>query len=289
MPYSNSVGTTPASLISVAIYLANDGHKNHQDYELTPIQVLGAKSVQDFIDYAETTFRKNSRKGAGAPPKNAANWIIVRTPDGSHLEPHEMAAYENAARDVAGLGGPVVGILNWHRNRFTGAADMNLLSAAFTSSGDRVRDRDSNPVKTLRWRMDQVTDGLNALRKSRGKPLIVTMQEVKKERAQQRGELDVIEELAKMPKPPATTADLEPALLSLECSISRFNPAKNTISVTPKGKKKAKRFTISKLLADVAETITHLREAKKTTPAKNPDKVFSARQKKPQDPVVTPP
>ncbi len=62
MPYSNSVGTTPASLISVAIYLANDGHKNHQDYELTPIQVLGAKSVQDFIDYACATTIKAGRR-----------------------------------------------------------------------------------------------------------------------------------------------------------------------------------------------------------------------------------
>ena len=269
MPYSNTIGTTPASLIAVAIYLANDGHSHHQDYELTPIQVLGAKSVQDFIAYAQETFQKNKRKkGAGRPPKNAANWIIVRTPDGSHLEPHEMAAYENAARDEAGHGGPVVGILNWHRNKYTGAADMNLLSAAFTSSGQLVRDRGAHNVKALRARMDQVTDALNVLRKSRGIPPIVTMQEVKKERAQQRGEVDLVEELAKMPKPPKTTTDLEPALIKLECSISRFNPAKDSISITPKGKKKAKRFSISKLLSDIAGVVSQLRETKKTAAEK---------------------
>lgn len=264
MPYSNSVGTPPASLTSIADYLANDGHAHHKDYELTPIQVLGAKSVRDFIRYAQETFQRNKRKGAGRPPKNAANWIIVRTPDGSHLEPHEMAAFENAARDVAGLGGPVVGILNWHRNKYTGAADMNLLSAAFRSSGERVRDRDTNPIKTLRWRMDQVTDALNLLRKSRGIPPIVTMQEVKKERAQQRGEIDVVEELARLPKPPRTTADLEPALIKLECSISRFNPSRDTISITPKGKIRAKKIPISKLLADIAEMVIQLREKEKT-------------------------
>ncbi len=237
MPYSNSIGTPTASLTAIAVYLANDGHKHHQDYELTPIQVLGAKSVQDFIDYAENTFRKNCRKGTGRPPQNAANWIIVRTPDGSHLEDHERTAYENAARDVAGLGGPVVGILNWHRNKYTGAADMNLLSAAFTSSGERVRDRDTNPIKTLRWRMDEVTDALNVLRISRGIPPIVTMQEIKKERAQQRGEMDVVEELAKLPKPPRITADLKPALIKLEYSISRFNLKLDTISIIPNGKK----------------------------------------------------
>jgi hypothetical protein len=295
MPYSNSVGTTSASLTAIAIYLANDGHAHHKDYELTPIQVLGAKSVQDFIDYAKETFQKNKRKGAGRPPKNAANWFIVRTPDESHLEPHEMAAYENAARDVAGLGGPVVGILNWHRNKYTGAADMNLLAAAFTSSGERVRDRDSNPIKTLRWRMDQVTDALNVLRKSRGIPPIVTMQEIKKERAQQRGEMDLVEELARMPKPPMTTADLEPALIKLECSISRFNPAKDSISVTPEGKKKAKKFRISKLLTDVAEMVAQLRETKKptveitTVPAPTVPAAKRKPQPKPQEPEVLPP
>lgn len=284
MPYSNTIGTTPDSLTSIAVYLANDGHAHHKDYELTPIQVLGAKSVQDFIDYAKGAFQKNKRKGAGRPPKNAANWFIVRTPDGSHLEPHEMAAYENAARDVAGLGGPVVGILNWHRNKYTGAADMNLLAAAFTSSGERVRDRDANPIKTLRWRMDQVTDALNLLRKSRGIPPIVTMQEVKNERAQQRGEMDLVVELARLPKPPKITAELEPALIKLECSISRFNPSRDTISITPKGKKKAKRFSVSKLLADVADMVGKLR-TKTPSPAITPPE----KEPKPLPEITAPP
>lgn len=280
MPYSNIIPAPPASLTSIAIYLANDSHKHHQDYELTPIQVLGATSVQDFIAYARKTFLMNKRKGTGRPPKNAAKWIIVRTPDGSHLELHEMAAYENTARDVASHGGPVVGILNWHKNKYTGAADMNLLSAAFSAEGAQTRDRNINPVKNLRLRMDQVTDALNVQRLSRGIPPIVTMQEIKKERAQQRGEMDVVEELAKMPKPPATTADLKPALIKLECTISRFNPAKNSISVTPKGKKKAKRFAISKLLADVAEKmgLIHIKPSPKV---KVPSKPATGKPSKP--------
>lgn len=294
MPYSNSVGATPNSLTSIAVYLANDGHAHHQDYELTAVQVLGAKSVQDFIDYAKATFQKNSQKKSGPPPKNAANWIIMRTPEGAHLEPQEMTAYEDAARDAAGLGGPIVGILNWHKNKYTGAADMNLLSAAFTASGHLVRDRGSHNVKNLRWRMDQVTDALNVLRKSRGIPPIVTMQEIKKERAQQRDEMDVVEELAKMPKPPTTTADLEPALISLECTISRFNPSRDTISITPKGKKKAKKFRISKLLTDIPEMVVQLRDAKKptteiTTARKPAAPKVPTKQRKPKEPEISPP
>ncbi len=263
MPYSNSIGATPNSLTSIVMYLGNENHKHHEDYDLTPIQVLGAKSIQDFIAYAQDAFRKNRRKKAGPPPKNAANWIVVRTPDGSHLQPNEMAAYEAAARDAAGLGGPVVGILNWHKNKYTGAADMNLLSAAFTTNGRLVRDRGSHNVKNLRQRMDQVTDGLNAIRKSRGIPPIVTMQEVKKERAQERGEVDIVAQLARIPAPPSKITDLEPALLSLEHSVTRFNPDRDTISIVPKGKKKAKRFRVSKLLEDIAE----IRKKERKTPA----------------------
>jgi hypothetical protein len=257
MPYSNSIGVTPASLASIAAYLANAGHSHHEDYELTPIQILGAKSVQDFISYAKEAFRTNSRKGAGPPPQNAANWIIVRMPDESHLEPQEMAAFENAASDAAGLGGPVVGVRNWHKNKYTGAADMNLLAAAFTPSGQLVRDRGSHNVKHLRWSMDQVTDDLNVLRKSRGIPPIVTMPEVKRDRAKERGEVELIEFLAKLPIPPTTTEDLEPVLLSLGCEITRLNWDTDSISFKMPGKKKAKKFRIFKLLADVAKEIPH--------------------------------
>lgn len=296
MPYSNSNGATPNSLAAIAAYLVNAGHAHHDDYELTPIQILGAKSVQDFISYAKEAFRKNSRKGAGPPPQNAANWIIVRMPDESHLEPQEMAAYEKAASDAVGLGGPVVGIHNWHKNKYTGAADMNLLVAAFTSSGQLVRDRGSHNVKYLRWSIDQVTDALNVLRKSRGISPIVTMQEIKRERAQQRGEVELIEVLAKLPIPPTTTEDLEPVLLSLGCEITRLNWDTDSISFKMPGKKKAKKFRIFKLLADVAEMIPHSdghhgsdghhRDGgqKLGTP-----KAPATKQKKPQEPEMTPP
>lgn len=245
MPYSNIQGATPNSLVSIADYLANTEHEHHKDYELTPVQVLGAASVQEFISFAKESFKANRQKmKAGRPPQNAANWFIVRTPEDTHLEPQERAAYEQAAREVAGMGAPVVGIMNWHRNPYTGASDLNLLSAAFTADGKLLRDRQSHPIKTLRWRMDQVTHGLNAIRKSRGLPLITTMQEVQKERAQQRGENDLVEQLARLPRRPSKTEDLEPALISIGCQITRFNPDKDIISVKAPKKEKPKPITL---------------------------------------------
>lgn len=275
MPYSNTIGVTPASLNYIAAYLVNEGHDHHKDYNLTPIQVLGVKSVQQFIAYAIETFRKNSRKKAGRPPKNAANWIIVRTPDGTDLEPQEKAAYEHATCGAMGLGGPVVGILNWHENKYTGAADLNLLAAAFTARGELVRDRDSHSIKNLRWTIDQVTDELNVLRKTRGIAPIVIMPEIKRDRAFERGEVDLIEELARMPKPPRTSADLEPTLLSLGSEISRPDRGTDSISVKMPGKKKAKRFRILKLLADIAVAIVRLRTTRESPELKASDPEIS--------------
>lgn len=240
-PYANSMGATPASLTSIAIYLSNTKHAHHEDYELTPIQVLGVRSVQEFIDYAKASFNANKKKvKAGRPPKNGGSWIIVRTPEGTFLDTHEMAAYERAAMQAAGLGGPVVGILNWHRNHFSGSDDLNLLSAAFTTEGNSVRDRDTHTIKNLRWVMDQVTDELNVLRREKGVAPILTMKAIKRERAQQRGEQDVVEELARLP---CRTEDLEPALLSLGYEVTRFNPKNDFVSFIPPGKKKAKEVS----------------------------------------------
>ena len=250
MPYSNTIGATPTALTSIAIYLASTSAKSHEDYELTPMQVLGAQSVQDFIAYAQESFRRNAGKGVGRPPKNAGTWIVVRTPDGAFLEPQEMAAYETAARDAAGHGGPVVGILNWHKNKHTGAADLNLLSAAFTESGQRNRDRDRDPVRNLRWRMDQVTDALNALRKTRGIPVITTMREVQKRQARELGITELTEELARIPRPPRTAEELEPALMTLNGKATRRTST--SISVLMPGRRKPIKVSISKLLAEVA-------------------------------------
>lgn len=260
MPYSNSIGVTPSSLALIAKYLVNGEHTHHEDYDLTPIQFLGVKSVSDFITYAFEGFRRNLQKSTGRRPKNAGTWTIVRTPDGTYLAPEEEAAYEHVTTDAVALSGKLVGIRNWHKNDDTGAADLNLLSAAFTRWGQLVRSRDCHNVKNLRWQIDQLTEELNVIRKARGIQPIVTMIEVKRGLAHERGEADVIEVLARMPKAPKTTEDLVPALLSLGCEVTRHNEDTDSISFVMPGTKKAKKFRILKLLADVADMIVRLRE-----------------------------
>lgn len=262
MPYSNSIPITPNALDTIAVYLADTSHKHHQEYELTPIEIIGTKSVQDFIKFAQSAFRANKRPlgriRKGRQPTYAATWIVVRTPDGTMLTDNERLAYEAAARAEAGNGSPVVGLMNWHKNRLTGAADLNLLAAAFTATGNLVRDRTRNPIMSLRHRMDQVTEALNVLRKQRGIPLIQTMQEAQKKVRKQRKTFVIEDVLFRMPKPPLKAADLKPALLSIGCEVPRSNIERDTISIIKPSKKKgkAKRYSITELLHQIRSRLS---------------------------------
>ncbi len=278
MPYSNSIGVSPAGLSAIAKYLGDVDHDDHVEYELTPIHVLGATSVRKFIELTVAAFRANlhraGRVRAGRRPKNAASWVIVRTPDGTWLTEKERNAYEKAVLDEAGHGSSVVGLMNWHRNRSTGSEDLNLLSAAFSPEGELLRDRSTDPIRRLRHRMDSVTQGLNVIRRALDVPVIQTMQEAQKNVRQQRGTFVLEDELAKMSNPPRKVSDIFPAVLSTGCQVTRYNPELDLIAVIKPKKKKAKRYSILELLRGVAERLMRKKSLmeisepdKKSTPA----------------------
>ena len=135
---------------------------------------------------------------------------------------------------------------------------------AFDEIGRPVRQRGTDPRRFLRRAMDQMTDELNVIRDADGSELINTMQMVKKQKAIERGEIDVVEELAKLKNPPKNEKSLIDSLLFLRCTISRYNSEEDTISITPIGKKKAKRFPISKLLEDIGLAVLRLVSKRKT-------------------------
>lgn len=258
MPWSNAIGATPDALSGILEYLDDENHPHHEEYLLTPLEVFGVKSPNDFLTYAKEMFTKNSKKKSGRPPVNAATWFVIRMPDGTWLTDDERSVYQNAACEEAGCGEAVVGIMNTHRNRLTGAEDINLLSAAFTSRGELVRDRNRDPIRSLRQRMDEVTVSLNLLRQIKGVHPIQTMQEVQAANRAKNDIIDVVELLAAVPKPPTTANELKLSILIIEGEVTRFNPANDTISFILKGKKKAKKFRISKLLEDIVMEIRRL-------------------------------
>jgi len=266
MPYSNAIGAVPDDLPGIIEYLDDENHPHHEEYLITPLEVFGVKSSVDFMSYALRGFANNMRKKTGRPPLNAATWFVIRMPDGTWLTEDERSAYKAAACEEAGCGESVVGIMNTHRNRLTGAEDINLLAAAFTASGELVRDRNRDPIRSLRRRMDEVTDALNHERQIKGDPLIQTMQEVQAANRAKYDAIDVVELLANIPKPPETIKELKLSIPTIGGEINRFNPDADTISIKFNGRKK--RFRISTLLEDIGQAVLRLISKRKKEPEK---------------------
>lgn len=169
------------------------------------------------------------------------------------------------------MGGVVSAVFNWHENYYTGTSDLNVLMPNFDKFGRPIRDRDTHPEKFLRWTMDQVTDRLNLAREAEGAEPIQTIQAVKKEKARQRGEIDVVEALAELAPPPATEASLIHACIQLKLEITRYNSPDDSISITPDGKKKSKQFRISTLLEDIGQAVLRLVSKRKKKAKKKSD------------------
>jgi hypothetical protein len=271
MPYSGIITAAPGSLNAILKYLTNATHDNHLDYELTPVKLWGVGSTEEFKAECKLGFRKNQRKGVGRPPEKAFSWVIVRFPDGANLTEDEKKSYEEAVIDCASMGGQVSAVYNWHENLYTGASDLNVLMPNFDKLGLAIRERDTDPLKLLRWTMDQLTDRLNLAREAEASEPIQTMQEIKKSKARERGEIDIVEALANLSPPPDTETALIRCCMDCRFEITRYNSDGDMISLRPEGKKKAKKFRISRLLEDIGLAVRRLI-------SKNPKKKRKAAQ-----------
>ena len=276
MPYSNAIPVTPGGLKAIASYMGNPDHEHHLEYEVTKLKLFGSSALEEVLATILESHQANkTHEGvmrSGRPPKNAAFWYLVRVSDHSWLSTEEERAIENATLDEAGNGKALIGIMNWHRNKLSGASDMNLLAAAFSPDGERLRDRDRHPIKNLRHRIDGVVEELNILRREKGIAPIQTMQEVQRQRRKERKKMELAEELARMPRPPRKAVDLEPALLSLGCEVTRFHLGKNSISLKKPKAKKAIKLSVTGLLADVFQEIRTLRMETIKEPEKRQEK-----------------
>jgi hypothetical protein len=268
MPYSGIITATPGSLNAILRYLANATHDSHRDYELTPLKFWGVGSIQEFRAECELGFRKNQRKGPGPPPINAFSWFIIRFPDGANPSDDEKKAYEEAVIDCGSMGGLVSAVSNWHENPYTGASDLNVLMPNFDKLGLAIRERDTDPRKLLRRTMDQLTDRLNLDRVEVGCDPIQTMKEIKRKKAKERGEIDVVEALANLVPPPATETQLIRCCIDLHLEINRYNSSGDSISIIPQGHKKPKKFRISTLLEDIGQAVLRLISKRKKEPKK---------------------
>ena len=261
MPFANIIGVRPHRLAGVIHYLGDTAHPDHIEYGLTEIKLQGVDSIPKFAAVALKGYNAASnRLQRGRPPVNCCTWSVIRMPDQTLLTPAECVVFEDTACDEASNGIFPVTLYNWHHNILTGASDLNVLTPNFTPDGTLLRDRIIHPVRQLRRRMDAVTELLNIKRLKENQPIILTMEQVQRERRLQRGEIDIIPAMASLTKPPQTVADLEGAMLLIGCELCSIDLENDFIFFRKPKQKKPKKMRFSHLMQLLRKEIARMKE-----------------------------
>lgn len=251
MPYAKVLPIrSPKGLSGKLNYIVNAAHRNHVDKDISAPTFYKTANAAAFLAMTVTAVRTiNSRRGRKKKVKNHADEIIIRLPDLSHATAAERAEF--VSRTIADCcpDSPAVGV--WHIDRVTGAADLHLIVANYLDSFPPKTRRSAaySPITVARAASDRITDILNERRREQGIAPIVTMREVRKARLKERGFKTLAEQLA--PLWPFPKEALREKVEQLGYAVTRYNAARDSISVVLAEGQKAHRYSIGRLLNDV--------------------------------------
>lgn len=252
MPYAKVLPLRSAKALSGKIaYLTDSNHVNHADKIIETAFCHRIPNAAAFLAKVVSTIRgMNARSRRGRKIRNLADEVIIRLPDLANVTAQERASFlENTIVDFC-PDSPAYGV--WHLDKYNGSADLHLLVANFIDAYPPKTRRSSafNPIAIVRAISDRITDIINVRRRQQGVSSIITMQQVRQNRIKQRGFKTLAEQLA--PLRPFTAAELPEKIASLGHKVTRHNARDNTVSVCLSGGKKAHRFFVDKLLAEMA-------------------------------------
>ena len=247
MPYCKVLPiSSPKGLSGKLAYLVNAQHRNHLAKTIAPSVFYKTDNAAAFLAMTVSAVRTiNSRRRRGKKVKNHADEIIIRLPDLSHATAEERDVFFYRTIEDCCPDSPAVGV--WHIDRYNGSADLHLIVANYIDAFPPKTRRSSaySPISIARAASDRITDILNERRRQQGIATIVTMHEVRKARLKGRGLKSLAEQLA--PLLPFQKEALPEKIEALGLKVTRYNPARDTISVCLAEGKKAHRFFLDRL------------------------------------------
>ncbi len=236
--------TSVADVLHSMKYVADPDHPNHADVEIGPehrFRIDPAVSMHDFvIGWERRRDESNARIRRGPKCSRLGIEAFVRAPDGSRITDEE----EEPFLQIILTRMNAQAFIRRHRKRKTGATDWHFHLF-------KKWHRNENPLRMLRRAADEAHADLNEARRLRGGRHIETMVEVKRRRKKEKGCIELAEQLLECGK--VTAATLRETVEALGHEVTRFNPAKDTISVHHPGGKKAFRYSISGLFGRMEE------------------------------------
>ena len=273
-------------------YLRNRKHKNHAEYDITRMMSAHPEFAARLLrKEIEKTFQKMiGETRTGAPIQILFTLHISRMPmmekKEAWLTTKERDEY---ARQYISLVAPDgLALYCWHINRGSSEDDLNVLVANITSLEQprSRRRRDINHVEEAREAADAITDMLNEKRRVEGRPRITTMPERIRQIAAEKRSTSLEEQLARHPQT-VYLKNLRAVVEEYGHEITRYNEDNDTISIRFRyheedeeraKKRRAKRFRLTTLLADVARLRKERPRAPETVPQITPEQVRAAEQ-----------
>jgi hypothetical protein len=239
---------TEAHVQNVVDYLGDKKHPSHLEYEISDALCYGVLTAEDFSSATVAAVAEvNARRRRGRPIENLAALFIDRFADGTALTPEEEELHERAV--LASIAAGTSAVVYRHRNTETLSIDFNFLVPNIMFDVFPLRTRRTSrkdPLADMKKASNVSVERLNELRRERGTKMIVRVSDRKKALARARRGKLLEEELRE--RGGVTSANIRDVLESLGHQVTRFDLARNTISIITRGSAEASRFKLDELL-----------------------------------------
>jgi hypothetical protein len=254
---------TVADVAAYAEYLEDKTHDNHIGKRLEKLTFIGGKKPlrADFEAAVETAAQPSQRRRTGRKRKWLARVYIasseeqkklLKNTDGDAipvLNAEEREYYAQRFIEEADFGAVAY---CWHIDTETGRCDCHIVV---------VNCEPDNPARALKsWKSsvinrriasDRIEAEINRQRQARGQDLLTTMQEHQKQKKAAAKIEDLSVQIARIAPEPVTKNNVRALIGLAGHRVTRQNS--ETISVLHPGRKKARRYSLPKLLAEVLQ------------------------------------
>jgi hypothetical protein len=236
-------------LQNLLAYLVDQRHPNHVEYELSKFKTYSKINAATFNKEADEAFAWINRPGKkGRKLETLGHYFIFRFVDGTDLTEAERGFYESEMVRLGVSSGLVVS--NHHHNLETLSTDFNFVQAGWTGDPPRaLRTNQDDLLPPMQRVSNSLLKEMNEKRKTANQPLIIGVLDLMRARARKRRQTTIEDDIIAANKVQEVgPANLTEVLKQYGHQASPWTLESKTISIIPRGQKKAIRIDAEDLL-----------------------------------------
>ena len=230
-------------------YLGNAGHSNHVEYALSPLLTNSNLNAGNFVPSALAALDLINHPGKkGRRLETLAHFIIFRFIDGTDLTIDERMFYQSEMVKWGPRSAHVV--TNHHHNLETLSTDFNFVLGGWTGDPPlALRSNQDDLLARMRRVSNSLIKTLNIEREKHQRRYIVGVLDVMRAKARRKRQRTIEDDIMEWKKKASVTvSNLTEVLLKFGHRLTNRSLKTGTISVIPRGGKKAIRLNEDELL-----------------------------------------